>query len=74
MLEMARNAAREAALTAAAATMGAIVLPKMQREGLRWEGRARRRAAALGSLWLESATRLAMAALRGPPSVISELL
>ena len=37
------------------------------REGLRWEGRARRRAAASGSMWLERATTvvmLVMAALR----------
>jgi len=32
---------------------GAMVLPKTKREGLRWEGRARRRAAALGSMWLD---------------------
>ncbi len=33
-------------------------------KGLRLEGRARRRAAALGSLWLERATSVVMAALR----------
>jgi hypothetical protein len=48
----------------AAATLWAMVLLKMKREGLRWEGRALRRAAALGSLWLDCATSLDMAALR----------
>jgi hypothetical protein len=37
---------------------------KDQARGLRWEGRVRRRAAALGSMWLECATSLVMAALR----------
>ena len=41
----------------------ALVLLKMNLEGLRWEGRARRRAAALGSMWLDFATTLVMAAL-----------
>jgi len=55
---------RTARAHSAAATLGAMVLPKTKREGLRWEGRALRRAAALGSLWLECATALVMAALR----------
>jgi hypothetical protein len=48
-----RWAARTAREHSAAATFTVVVLPKTKREGLRWEGRARRRAAALGSLWLE---------------------
>ncbi len=51
---------RWAALTAralsAAASFTALVLLQMWGEGLRLRGRALRRAAASGSLWLESAT------------------
>jgi len=36
----------------------------MKREGLRWEGRARRRAAALGSLWLDACYTIGTVALR----------
>ena len=45
-----RWAARTARVHSAAATLGAMVLPKTKREGLRLEGRALRRAAALGSM------------------------
>jgi hypothetical protein len=59
-----RWAARTAMEHSAAATFGAMVLPKITREGLRWEGRARRRATALGSWCLDCATGMIVAVLR----------
>ena len=44
-----------------------LVLPKTQRKGLRLHGIARRRAAALGSLWLECATTLVVSLHRTMP-------